>query len=76
MSTRQTTPNRSQHWFPGLYVPVRHIRGIEIFPSSRRIEVGVLKTTLHGTVDQLYALAADILDAIERAEQQQRMRAA
>ncbi|MEV4161446.1 hypothetical protein [Nonomuraea dietziae] len=63
-----TADNRSQAWFPGVYVPVRHIRGIEFFPEQRRGGVRVAKTTIHGTAPELRALAAAILRAADRLD--------
>lgn len=69
MSARPVTPTRSQSWFPGLYVPVRHIRGIEIAPEMpRRVGVRVFKTTIHGTAAELRHLATQMLAAADRLE--------
>ncbi|MBO3744879.1 hypothetical protein J5X84_02285 [Streptosporangiaceae bacterium NEAU-GS5] len=68
MSVQQPAPVRSQSWFPGLYVPVSHIRGIEFFADQRRGGVRVAKTTIHGTAAELRALAAQILRAADRLE--------
>jgi hypothetical protein len=60
--------NRSQAWFPGRYVPVRHIAGIEIMPRQRRTGVHVAKTTIHGTADELRSLAIQLLRAAEMVD--------
>jgi hypothetical protein len=63
-------PNRSQAWFPGTYVPVRHIHGLEFMPEEprRRAGVQVAKTMIHGTAAELRSLAFQILAAAERIE--------
>lgn len=50
---------RSQAWFPGRYVPVRHIQGVEVLSLPRQgVQVG--STTIHGTAPELRALAAQM----------------
>jgi hypothetical protein len=64
------SPRRSQAWFPGKYVPVSRISGIEVF-SRRRGRVQVSDTTIHGSPAQLRALAAHMLraaDLVDRTE--------
>jgi hypothetical protein len=64
--------NRSQAWFrPGRYVavthmPVSHIRGIEALAHTRG-GVQVAKGTIHGTPDELRALAAQLVQAARLA---------
>jgi hypothetical protein len=59
-----TVAKRSQAWFPGRYVPVRHIQGVEVLPR-RRGNVQVAKTTIHGTASELRHLAAQMLRAAD-----------
>ena len=64
-------PNRSQAWFPGRYVRLRDLHGVEVLPAlPRRRHGGVRlsKTTLHGTAAELRALAVQLLDAAERVD--------
>lgn len=62
-------PNRKQAWFrPGRYVPVlvpvSNFRGVEVLEHPRGgVQVG--QTTIHGTVKQLRALAAQLLRAAD-----------
>jgi hypothetical protein len=65
-----TQRNRSQAWFPGRYVPVRHVQGVEVLPCApqRRGGVQVAKTTIHGTAAELRALAVQMLAAAEAVE--------
>ncbi|GII05476.1 hypothetical protein [Planobispora takensis] len=67
MKTSTPAP-RSQAWFPGVYVPVRHIHGIEFASEQRRGGVRIFRTTIHGTADELRALATQMLRAAERLE--------
>jgi hypothetical protein len=69
MSTAMATtaPRRSQAWFPGLFVPVRHMTGIEVLPA-RRVGVHVAKTTIHGNAAELRALARAMMQAADLAE--------
>jgi hypothetical protein len=60
---------RSQAWFPGRYIPVRHICGIEVLPLPRA-GVQVAKTTIHGTAPELRALAVQMLRAADRVSPQ------
>jgi len=61
--------NRSQAWFPGVYVPVRGIYGIEVFPKRRAgVHLCVSKTTIHGTATELRALAAELHRAANRVD--------
>jgi hypothetical protein len=55
----------SRAWFPGRYVPVRHIQGIEAHTEQRRGCVQVAKTTIHGTAAELRSLARQLLLAAE-----------
>lgn len=74
------SPNRSQAWFPGRYLPVRHLNGIEVLPDvGRRAEVQIVKNTIHGTAAQLRSLAMQLLAAavaVERVERREQVRAA
>jgi hypothetical protein len=60
----------SRAWFPGTYVPVARIEGVEVLPArSRRIEAAVSKgTILHGTRAQLLAAAQALLNAVAVAD--------
>ncbi len=55
-----TAPSRSQAWFPGRYVRLRHLHGVEVMPTEPRRHGGVQvsKTTIHGTATELRALGA------------------
>ena len=53
---------RAQAWFPGRYVPVSHIHGVEILDRPRT-GVRVDRTTIHGTADELRVLAVQMLKA-------------
>lgn len=68
MSTQQLPPNRAQSWFPGVYVSIRHIQGVEFASESRRTGVRVFRTTLHGTASELRNFAAQLLAAADRLE--------
>jgi hypothetical protein len=63
-----TSVKRSQAWFPGhRYVPVRLVTGVEVFPRRRgRVRIGT--TTIHGSVEQLRALAVEIARAADEAD--------
>jgi hypothetical protein len=64
--------SRSQSWFPGRYVPVRGIHGIEVFSQRRAgVHLGVSKTTIHGTAAELRALAAQMWRAAEEVDPRQ-----
>lgn len=60
----------SRAWFPGTYVPVARIEGVEVLPArSRRIEAAVSKgTVFHGTRAQLIAAAKALLNAVAEAD--------
>ena len=60
----------SRAWFPGTYVPVARIQGVEVLPArSRRIEAAVSKgTVFHGTRAQLIAAAQALLNAVAVAD--------
>jgi hypothetical protein len=61
-SRDQASPTgHSRAWFPGRYVPVRAVQGLEVFPPQRRGCVQVSRTTLHGTAAELRALALQML---------------
>jgi hypothetical protein len=69
--TQTTAPTRSQAWFPGRYIAVRYITGLEVLREQpRRLHGGVAvsKTVIHGTARELRALAAQLLDAADRVE--------
>jgi hypothetical protein len=56
--------NRVQTFLaPGLYVPVRHVAGIEVLPPVHRLAVTVDKTTIRGTAAELFALGRQIMRA-------------
>ena len=57
-------------WFPGTYVPVARIEGVEILPSrSFRVEAAVSKgTVFHGTRAQILAAAQALLNAVAVAD--------
>ncbi len=59
---------RSQAWFPGRYVPIRHLHGAEIFTEPRG-GVQVNRTTLTGTAAELRSLSAQLLRAANRLDQ-------
>jgi len=62
-----TRTARSQAWFPGRYIPVHLIQGVEVFDQRRgRVRIGT--TTIHGTTGQLRALAAEIMRAVDEAD--------
>jgi len=64
-------PNRTQVWFqPGRYVPVEHVRGIEVLPPASRHRGGVRvdRTTIHGTPSALLELAAQLIRAAALTE--------
>jgi hypothetical protein len=64
-----TAPRRSQAWFPGTYVPLRHYQGAEVLPEGqRRGGVQVAKTTIHGTAAELRFLAVQLLAAAEKVD--------
>jgi len=68
---KTTTPNRSQSWFPGRYVRLRDLHGIEVLPNEpqrRHGGVRLSKATLHGTAAELRALAAQLLAAAHRVD--------
>lgn len=54
---------QSRAWFPGRYVPIRMLQGLEVFPPQRRGCVQVSRTTLHGTASELRVLAWQMLQA-------------
>ena len=57
----------SRAWFPGTYVPVARIQGVEVLSSVRhqRVEAAVSKSTVfHGTPGQILAAAAALLRAV------------
>lgn len=58
---------RAQAWFPGVYVPIRHIHGVEIFEQPRG-GVSVNQNTLHGTAAELRQLGSQLLLAAHRLE--------
>jgi hypothetical protein len=66
---------RSQAWFPGRYVPIRHIHGAEIFEQPRG-GVRVDRTTLHGTAAEMRQLASQLLAAAHRLERREKPRPA
>lgn len=68
--TRQSPTRRSQSWFPGVYVPIRHIHGAEIFEQPRG-GVRVHRTTLTGTAAEMRDLASQLLLAAYRLDQAQ-----
>jgi hypothetical protein len=63
---------QSRSWFPGRYVPVRVVQGLEVFPPQRRGCVQVSRTTLHGTAAELRALAWQMLRAADVLEDRPR----
>lgn len=68
---KTTAPNRSQSWFPGHYVRVRDLHGIEVLPNEPRRRHGgvrLSKSTLHGTAAELRALAVQLLAAAHRVD--------
>jgi len=71
MAEQHTTPlarRRSQAWFPGRYVPIRHIHGAEIFKQPRG-GVCVNGHTLHGTAAEMRDLGSQLLLAAYRLDQ-------
>ncbi len=67
--TSPLAPNRSQSWFPGRYVRLRDLHGVEVLPTTRRHGgVRLSKATLHGTAGELRALAVQLLAAAERVD--------
>jgi hypothetical protein len=58
-------------WFPGVYVPVANLTGVEILPArSLRVEAAVSKgTVFHGTRAQVLAAARALLAAVAEADQ-------
>lgn len=64
----QLSRRRSQAWFPGRYVPIRHIHGAEIFEEPRG-GVQVNRTTLTGTAAELRDLAGQLMLAAYRLDQ-------
>jgi hypothetical protein len=59
---------RAQAWFPGVYVPIRHLHGVEIFEQPRG-GVRVNRTTLVGTAAELRELGSQLLLAAYRLDQ-------
>lgn len=59
---------RSQAWFPGRYVPIRHLHGAEILDQPR-VGVRVNRTTLTGTAAELRGLASQLMLAAYRLDQ-------
>jgi len=67
----QPIANRSQAWFPGRYIRVRYIHGLEVLPEEKRSRHGgavVGKSVVHGTARELRALAVQLLAAAERVD--------
>src|SRR4051794_5442887 len=63
--------SRSQSWFPGRFVRVQHITGLEVLPEEKRSRHGgavVGKNVVHGTARELRALAVQLLAAAERVD--------
>ena len=61
------TVQTSRAWFPGTYVPVSRIEGVEVLSPARhqRVEAAVSKSTVfHGTPGQLLSAAASLLRAV------------
>ncbi|MGH3840567.1 MAG: hypothetical protein ACRDS0_03845 [Pseudonocardiaceae bacterium] len=67
MSAVPVPRRRTQAWFPGVYVPIRHIHGVEIFEQPRG-GVCVNRNTLHGTAAELRQLGSQLLLAAHRLE--------
>lgn len=79
MTAKQTSTSlprrRSQAWFPGVYVPIRHIHGAEIFEQTRG-GVSVNRHTLHGTAAELRELGNQLLLAAHQLECRKKTRSA
>ena len=60
----------SRAWFPGTYIPVAQIRGVEVLSArSHRVEAAVSKgTVFHGTRAQIIAAANALLRAVAEAD--------
>ena len=58
-------------WFPGVYVPVTNLAGVEVLPGrSRRVMATVTNgTVFHGTRSQVLAAARAMLAAVAEADQ-------
>ena len=58
-------------WFPGVYVPVTNLTGVEVLPArSRRVVATVTNgTVFHGTRAQILAAARALLAAVAEADQ-------
>ena len=70
VTTAPVPRRRSQAWFPGVYVPIRHIHGAEIFEQPRG-GVRVDRTTIHGTAHELRQLASQLLLAAHRMDRRE-----
>ena len=66
--TNSLPRRRTQAWFPGVYVPIRHLHGAEIFTEPRG-GVRVNRTTLTGTAAELRDLASQLMLAAYRLDE-------